>query len=158
MQQKTIYIIFLIFSITLSSCSNRIERNRPIYFDAVYTNQTGHDMDIVVYTIQEEIFGTYQINNNESLTIPMVSIDGFDLFQREENDYRNTGEKAIIKYDTNTCYTYHSNIRDDVNKFFSFRRYENWDVFFNNFTGDHADLPLKLTFTVDDYNLSGTCN
>jgi hypothetical protein len=158
MQQRTIYIIFLIFSLTTTGCYKHIDRIIPIYFDVVYTNETGHNMDIVVYTPQEEVFGIYHIDNNQSLTIPMVSIDGFDLFEFGDNNYRNSGVKAIIKYDTNVCYTYSSAIRDDVNKFFSFRRYENWSIFFDNFTGDHADLPLKLKFTIEDYNLSGVCN
>ena len=154
MQQKIIWMLFLIFGISVifNSCLKRTEPTlKTVTY--IYKNKSGIDLDIEVYN-EGDRFKNFSLSTNMEVETNTTRNEAPFPFLFYEPTYK-AGDSVVIRFSNNRCLSYSRNSGIDIygDKIFDYRKYDNYTpdlVEKNKFT-------LYYTITVDDYNESVDC-
>ena len=154
MQQKIIWMLFLIFGISVlfNSCSTRdIDTIKNVTY--VYKNGTAYDLVLEVYDNGVK-FKSFSISPNKEVETGTTRDEGPVPFLFYEPTMK-YGDSVVIRFSNNHCLSYARNSGVDIygDKIFDYREYDNYTpdlVEKNKFT-------LYYTITEDDYNESVDC-
>ena len=154
MQQKTIWMLFLIIGISVlfNSCSTRdIDTIKNVTY--IYKNGTAYDLVLEVYDNGVK-FKSFSISPNKEVetgTSRDESPIPF-LFYEPTMKY---GDSVVIRFSNNHCLSYSrkSGSGSLGDKIFDYREYDNYTPDLEN----KSKYTLYYTITEDDYNESVDC-
>ncbi len=154
MEQKTIWKIFLIIGISLlffitNSCDVR-DKDNVKTVSYVYKNDTGLDLVLEIYNIDNTMFRSFEILNNNSVETNTTIDEGLALFYFESTT-DSIGTSVIIRFSDDKC-LYFS--KDSLDKIFDVNEYDNYTEELLN----QDEYTLFYTITNQDYNDAINCN
>lgn len=152
MQQKTIWMLFLLIGISLfaNSCGKHVDAVKTISY--VYRNSSGHDLNLEIYNSGDVLFRTYYIPNGSSIESHTSRLESVALFffASLENQI---GDSVVLRFTNGNCIHYSKN---STGKIFNVAQYDNWDPVLMEY-GKPITYTLYYTITEVDYNQSVVC-
>lgn len=145
MQQKTIWMLFLLIGISVLaySCGKHVSAVKTITY--VYRNSSGQDLNIEVYNSDDVLNRNYYIPNNSSIETHTSRSETISIFP--------SGDSVVLRFTDGRCIHYSKNNND---KIFNVSRYDNYDPVLMEY-GKPVTYTLYYTITVADYNESVVC-
>lgn len=155
MEQKTIWIPFLIIgislmSIALKSCDNNetVEPIKTVKY--VYKNQTDLNLVMEVYSQMTNLIDSYDIAPNGQIISHTTKVEGPALFYYD-SDIENVGDSIAIKFSSNNCIFWTKNNGDRI---FEVQEYDNYSTELLK----EKEYQLEFSITQSDLDEAVVCN
>jgi len=116
MQQKIIWMLFLIIgiSVLVHSCSKHIDAVKIITY--VYRNSSGYDLNMEVYNSNDILNRNYYIPNNSIIETHTSREETISIFP--------SGDSVVLRFTDGKCIHYS---KDNTDKIFHITQYDNYD-------------------------------
>lgn len=159
MQQKTIWINYLIIGISIListnfiSCTKHVDYLKTVNY--VYKNDSGVDLLIEVYNSDNVMFKNYEVLNTHEIEINLNPTETPSPFYFDGVGNK-VGTKIIVKFSDNNCLYFDRNSGVDIygDKIFDIRKYDNY----TSELLEQKEFTLYYTFTQDNYANAVDCN
>lgn len=153
MEQKTIWMPFLIIGISLTStflksCDDIVEPVKTVQY--VYKNQTENDLVMDVFSQTSILIHSYNIKPNEQIISNTTKVEEPGLFYYD-SDTNKIGDSIVIKFSSEKCVFWTKNNGDRI---FSVSEYDNYSTELLK----EKEYQLEFSITQSDFDQAVDCN